>query len=313
MSARNVGVVAAGVGILLAVGGCGNVVQVDGVRGGGGGKGNAEPLRSNMQKISMRELRAFNVPAKSVALWWLGQGGFVLKSPGGKIVVLDPYLSNSCKALGDRVGFDLDRLVPPPIEAADLVGVDLYAITHSHQDHLDPETVSAYRNAGGKGPWLAPPETTEKLVGLGVPRDDIWMTWPNKSVTLGDLTIRATFAIPNGGDDLTHVGYIVRVQDGPTVYFTGDTSYAEILGIAAAEHKPDILVAVINGGFLNMGPEQAARLAKQLNPKVVIPCHHDLFRDNLQYPQLLRSNLKMFGLGDAYKSLEHGVAFVYGR
>ena len=206
-----------------------------------------------MQTMSMRELRSFAVPAGSVALWWLGQGGFVVKSPGGKIVVLDPYLSDSCKAVGDHYGYDLDRLVPPPMPAADLVGVDLYAVTHTHQDHLDPETVAAYRSAGGKGPWLAPAETADKMVEWGIPRDEIWMTWPNKSVTLGDLTIRATFAIPNGGDDLTHVGYIFRVQDGPTVYFTGDTSYHEILGIAAAEHKPDILVAVINGGFPQHG------------------------------------------------------------
>ena len=37
------------------------------------------------------------------------------------------------------------------------------------------------------------------------------MIWPNKSLTLGDLTIRATFAIPLAGDDLTHVGYLLCV------------------------------------------------------------------------------------------------------
>jgi L-ascorbate 6-phosphate lactonase len=264
-----------------------------------------------MHNVTMKELRSFKVPVGSIAMWWLGQAGFIVKTPGGKLVALDPYLSNSCKAIGDQCGYDLDRLVPPPIAGADLVGVDLYVMTHSHQDHLDPETVAAYRAAGGRGPYLAPPETVDKLVSLGVPRDEIRMTWPNNSVTLGDLSIRATFAIPNGGDDLTHVGYIFRVQDGPAVYFTGDTSYDEILGIAAADHKPDVLVACINGAFRNMGSEQAARLARQLNAKLVIPCHHDLFRDNLQHPHMLRTSLKMFGLGDTYRPLDHGVPFVY--
>jgi L-ascorbate 6-phosphate lactonase len=67
---------------------------------------------------------------------------------------------------------------------------------------------------------------------LGVPASEISMVWPNKSVTIGDLTVRATFAIPLGGDDLTHVGYLFSVKDGPTVYFTGDTGYHEVLGDA---------------------------------------------------------------------------------
>ena len=41
--------------------------------------------------------------------------------------------------------------------------------------------------------------------------------------TVGDMKIHATFAIPLGNDDLTHVGYIVSVENGPTVYVTGDT------------------------------------------------------------------------------------------
>ena len=78
--------------------------------------------------------------------------------------------------------------------------------------------------------FLAPAETAEKLQQLGVPPDQILMTWPNKTCTVGDLEIRATFAVPFSGDDLTHVGYLVRVDGGPCVYFTGDTAYHELLG-----------------------------------------------------------------------------------
>ena len=128
---------------------------------------------------------------------------------------------------------------------------------------------------------------------------------------VGDLTIRATFAIPLGGDDLTHVGYLFSVKGGPTVYFTGDTGYHDLLGDAVAPHKPDVLATVINGAFHNLGPFEAAELARRVNARVVIPCHYDLFPDNSLPPQLLRTNLKLLGLEDRYRVLEHGVAFDY--
>jgi L-ascorbate 6-phosphate lactonase len=262
-----------------------------------------------MNKLSMRAIRAHKTPRNAITLWWLGQAGFILKSPGGTVAVLDPYLSNSCKALGEQAGFDLNRQIPPPIDPGELAGVHAYLMTHSHLDHLDPDTLGPYRKAGGRGPFFAPPETCEKLRALGVPPAETTMVWPNKEVQLEDVVLRATFAIPFSGDDLTHVGYLVSVKDGPKVYFTGDTAYNELLAMAVEPHKPDVLVTVINGAFRNLCPAEAALLAKQLGVKVVIPCHHDLFLDNCQPPQMLHTNLKLQGIGDRYRQLQHGEPF----
>jgi L-ascorbate 6-phosphate lactonase len=251
------------------------------------------------------------VPKKSISLWWLGQSGFVIKSPRGSTVLLDPYLSNSCRPLGEQAGFKFDRLVPPPFTPADLAGADLYLLTHTHQDHLDPETVQPYHEAHPTGRYLAPPEAAAKLEALGIPRNQIEVTWPNKAIAVGDLTLHTAFAIPFGPDDLTHVGYILKVEGGPVVYFTGDTAYHEILALGAAPHRPDVLVAVINGAFRNLGPAEAARLAKELDVRVAIPCHHDLFMDNCQPPQMLRTNLKILGLADRYRLLSCGQCYTY--
>ena len=264
-----------------------------------------------MSKLTMAAIRGHQTPAQAITLWWLGQAGFLIRSPAGMVLALDPYLSNSCKAIGDQYGFDMDRQIPPPIAAAELAGIDAYLLTHSHQDHLDPETLAGYRSAGGRGPYFAPAEAWEKLHALGVPASETTLVWPNKEVALGDLRIRATFAIPFAGDDLTHVGYLVFVKDGPTVYFTGDTGFEELLAIAVEPHKPDVLVTVINGAFRNLGPAEAAILARKLGVKVVIPCHHDLFLDNCLPPQLLRTNLKLQGIGERYRLLRHGEPFDY--
>ena len=262
-----------------------------------------------MSTLSLRKVRAHATPPGGVSLWWLGQAGFLIKSPDGIVLALDPYLSNSCKAIGDEHGFDMDRLVPAPLAPRELAGVDAYVMTHSHQDHCDSETLAASRKAGGRGPYVAPAETVEKLKGLGVPENELRPVWPNRTLEFGDIALRATFAIPFAGDDLTHVGYLLAIKGGPKIYFTGDTGWHEMLAEVMLPHQPDALVCVINPAFRNLSPAEAALLAKRLNVKTVIPCHHDLFADNCQPPQMLHTNLKLQGIGERYQLLQHGVAF----
>ena len=138
------------------------------------------------------------------------------------------------------------------------------------------------------------------------------MTWETpKIINLDDLEVRATFAIPFSGDDLTHVGYLVRVVGGCSVYFTGDTAYHELLAISVGPHRPDVLVTVMNPAFRNMGPIEAARLARELNVQVAIPCHYDMFPDNSLPPRLLHTNLVVEGMGERYRELQHGVPYTY--
>ena len=49
-----------------------------------------------------------------VALRWLGQGGWAMRSPGGTVWCVDPYLSS----FSSRAGFQ--RLAPTPVEPQDV-------------------------------------------------------------------------------------------------------------------------------------------------------------------------------------------------
>ncbi len=246
------------------------------------------------------------VPPSNVAVAWICQAGFVLKSPGGTIIALDPYLSNSCKALGDEAGFNMDRLVPPPLQPAELAAFDVLLFSHSHQDHVDPETITPYLAAGGNVAVIAPHDAAELLKKLGVKADRITMTWANQVHRVGDFNIRTAFAIPPDGGDLTHVGYIIEVAGGPRLYFTCDTDYNDVLPLAVGPYQPDVLLTVINPAFRNLTPRDAARLAKELNPKWVVPCHHDLFPDNSLSERLLQTNLTIVGIKDTYCPLKQG-------
>jgi len=259
----------------------------------------------------MAEIRQQTIPVGSVGLWWLGQASFIVKSSSGTTLAIDPYLTDSCKKGAAKDGFDCGRKFPTLIQPEDLA-VSVIALTHSHQDHCDPETIVRHRSSGFHGSYVAPGETMEKLLTFGVPQDEIVLSWPNKEHRFGDLRLKSTFAIPPAGDDVTHTGYLIFVDSAPTLYFTGDTDYHDVLDYIAA-YKPEVMVTVINGAFRNMGPNEAAKLTQKLNPEVVIPCHYDMFLDNSLDPRLFRSCLHGAGISDKYIRLEHGEAFIYPR
>src|SRR5258708_34183775 len=91
----------------------------------------------------MQDIRAYPVPPKSVALWWLGKSGFIVKTPEGTLTSVDMYLTDSCNGL--EPSLDMSRKVPVLIPPEEL-DVDIYTCTHNHQDHTDPFTLRGLRN-----------------------------------------------------------------------------------------------------------------------------------------------------------------------
>src|ERR1700710_1508085 len=91
----------------------------------------------------MQQIRGFAVPRGSVGLWWFGQNGYIFKTPEGTLTSIDLYLTDSCAC--NKEGLNLGRKVPILIKPEDL-DVDVFACTHNHQDHTDPETIRNLRN-----------------------------------------------------------------------------------------------------------------------------------------------------------------------
>ena len=61
--------------------------------------------------ISLAERIHVSQPKSSqVALFWLGQAGFVIKSPDGTVLYIDAYLSNSVER---KFGPQWKRIMPP--------------------------------------------------------------------------------------------------------------------------------------------------------------------------------------------------------
>lgn len=257
----------------------------------------------------MRAIRECPVPRGTVALWWLGQNGFIFKTSEGTVVATDLYLTNSCVDVAPP-GMDLNRQVPvliPPEE----IDVDLYLCTHSHQDHADPETIERLRHKDTMH-FVGPHPACEIFHRCGVESGRIVPIWPDHFVEARDVTIRGTFALPTDDTDLNHVGYVFSFGDGPRLYMTGDTAACELLA-SARRHKPHFLITCINGGFKNLSHDQAALLAAEIQPRAAIPCHYDMFPDNSMDPAQFRAALKLRAPEVGYAAPRHGERVVLER
>jgi L-ascorbate 6-phosphate lactonase len=256
----------------------------------------------------MQEIRAFPVEKNSVAMWWLGQSGFIFKSPEGTLASVDMYLTDSCNGL--EPSLDLSRRVPVLIPPSEL-DVDIYTCTHNHQDHTDPFTIRELRNKD-TGWFVGPHPTCDVYRSENVESGRIVPTWPKHELELKDLRITGTFALPTDDSDLNHMGFVFRFGNGPKIYMTGDTDFSELL-FSVEKQKPDVVITVINGGFNNMSHWEAAEVCGKIKPKIAIPCHYDMFPDNSVDPKQFRATLGLKAPGVGYQQLVHGNPFVVRR
>ncbi|MGH9661578.1 MAG: MBL fold metallo-hydrolase [Bryobacteraceae bacterium] len=256
----------------------------------------------------MREIRAFPVPRGAVGIWWLGQNGFIFKTPEGTLLSTDMYLTDSCATVYRDAGVDLKRQVPVLIAPEEL-DVDLYCCTHNHGDHTDPFTL---RNLKHKDTtqFIGPHPSCEVFRAEGVETGRIVPSWPSCELEFRDVRIHGTFALPTDATDLNHMGFVFEFGSGPRVYMTGDTDYTDLLA-SAATHSPQLMITVINGGFNNLSHWEAADVARQIAPRAAIPCHYDMFPDNCVDPAQFRAALKLKAPQVGYQEMRHGVPWVF--
>ena len=196
---------------------------------------------------------------------WLGQAGLLFES-GGKTVMIDPYLSNSCGKINPKS----NRRVPVDQSVFD-IKPDFMIFTHNHLDHYDPETVEKFLTPDTDITVLAPASVWAEVRKIG--GNDNYVQF-DRHTRWTDEPFRFT-AVKATHSDMAAIGVIVEAE-GKKYYVTGDTLYnSEIFA-----DLPDDLYAVflpINGVGNNMNMVDAADYAKETKAKKVVPLHVGLF------------------------------------
>jgi len=210
-----------------------------------------------------------------LSLTWLGHATFIFRTPGGKRIIMDPWV----------------RTNPSCPESAKHVGaLDLMLITHGHGDHTS-DAVSIGRSSGAHA--VAPYELALWLQKKGLQH----VTGMNPGGTLHMLGVSVTMvpavhssSVEDDGQVVytgIATGYVITFEDGTTVYFAGDTSVFGDMRLIAEMYKPSIAFLPI-GDLYTMGPEQAAKACELLNVAQVVPMHYGTFPALTGTPAKLR-------------------------
>lgn len=206
---------------------------------------------------------------------WLGQSAFRITSPGGKVIVTDPWLK-------------LNPLTPPEYKNLEALGkVDVLLVTHGHFDHFADAPALAVLN---QVPMYAPGDMNQTVGLLGILPANLVPRF-NKSGTVSPAPgIRVTMVHaehssivvwknPATGKDEVHpggepVGYIIELENGFRIWHMGDTGLFADMKFITDYYKPDLVLMPI-GGHFTMGPVDAAYATREwIKAKVVIPMHY---------------------------------------
>jgi len=210
-------------------------------------------------------------------LLWLGQAGFRIKTPGGKTIVIDPWISGGPKA-PEAFKADLNALGK----------VDLLLVTHAHVDHLgDAPALAKLNNTILYGPA----DMMTPLVTLGVLPANLTHRF-NKSghvKPLPGIKVTAVAAEhssllvwnnPATTKNESHpageaVGYIIELENGFKIWHMGDTGLFGDMKFISEHYKPDLVLIPIGGNF-TMDPVDAAFAVRTwIKPKMVMPIHYN--------------------------------------
>ena len=216
--------------------------------------------------------------AEAAEIQWFGQSALKITTPGGKVIVIDPFITKNPKTPKDLK--DLKKLGK----------VDLVMITHGHGDHIGDSVAIAKMN-GAKivlnadmgrtfaiNGWISMKQLVRinksgpvKPIGDGI---TITMVRAEHSSEVVYKDSGGKMSMEPGGEP---AGYIIKLEDGYTIYHAGDTGVFGDMKFIAEFYKPDVAFLPI-GGWFTMDPAHAAYAVKALlKTKTVVPFHYGTF------------------------------------
>jgi L-ascorbate metabolism protein UlaG (beta-lactamase superfamily) len=219
----------------------------------------------------------------SLSITWLGHATFLLRSPGGRRILFDPWVTGNPAS---------------PESAKNLGALDVILVSHGHHDHVG-DTVAIGRSSGAQ--VVAPYEVSVWLQRKGLQN----VTGMNPGGTLKALGLSITMvpavhssSVEENGTIVylgIATGYIVVFEDGLTIYFAGDTSVFGDMRLIGEMYQPQIAFLPI-GDLYTMGPEQAAKACELLGVKQVVPMHWGTFPALTGTPARLRELVEPRGV-----------------
>ena len=210
-------------------------------------------------------------------LTWLGHSAFRLDTPSGKRVYIDPFLNGNPRC---------------PETEVEPERCDLIALSHGHDDHLG-DTVAIAQTFDC--PVVAQVELRGWLSMNGLSEDPAQAINKGGTVELAGVKLTLTHAnhsssVFAGGQFLytgESCGFVIELEDGFKLYYSGDTNVFGDLSLIGRIYAPDVAILPI-GDHFTMGPREAAVALDLLGVIRCVPCHYGTFPLLTGTPDALR-------------------------
>jgi L-ascorbate metabolism protein UlaG (beta-lactamase superfamily) len=188
---------------------------------------------------------------------WLGHACLLLESDGRNLLI-DPFLTGN------------------PMAAAkpDQVPADFILVSHGHGDHVG-DTEAIARRTGAT--VICNYEISEwfRAKGLKVHGQQHGGGFQHP---FGRVKLTLAFhgsALPDGSNGGNPCGFLFYLNDGKKVYDAADTGLFGDMKLIG-EEGIDLAILPIGDNY-TMGPDDALRAVKMLQPKKVLPIHYNTF------------------------------------
>lgn len=242
------------------------------------------PLRSPFTTFLRRLIAATALIGTSVfaqsgitEVLWLGQAATRITTPGGKVIMIDSWLTTNPKT---PAAFK-------PIEA--LGKVDLILVTHAHFDHFADAPALAKLH---KAPMYGPAGMNQSVVALGILPAELAPRFGKGGTILpfGPTGVKITavhaehsselaYKNPATNKDEVHVGgepigFILEMENGFKIWHMGDTGVFGDMRLIGEMYRPDLVLVPIGGHFV-MNPKDAAMAVRDMiKPRFALPIHY---------------------------------------
>jgi L-ascorbate metabolism protein UlaG (beta-lactamase superfamily) len=236
---------------------------------------------------------------------WYGHSAVRIQTPSGGVILIDPWMKAPTNPDKDTI--------------AKLGRVDYILITHGHFDHVG-NAVEIGKMTGAE--LVTNTDLGRNLVAVeGYPKDKVRFGGIGGTITLPKAGARVTMVPALHGADLLlskplesgapviaggpATGLVLEIENGPTIYHTGDTALFSDLKLVADVFKVDLMMVSVDGNF-TMNPARAALAVEWVNAKQVVPIHWGTYPVMTGTPAQFKAALDKRGLGGRMVEMKPG-------